>query len=381
MKRVLIVEPDRQVATRLFQILTDSGDYTVSSVETAREASLLLNQQPHDVAFIPLQEDQSLLRSLRRLQPDLRLVALPKKEQQPLPESYRGLVQGTLPRSEIRRDSVYELLEEVLAASLSPPVPPVAESEQDGTPASLSVALHTISLEDKVLTVLISRGQQLLAHTGTLTNDQASLIAEQVATNWQPGNSAQIQFARLPSRTSDLLLFTRSVADDLLTLAAQSDTAIGQVRHQAEAVLEEVAPFLGGITAPGQPGRVAVPVPSRKRPAINSFAVIWGTRRALPDGLHKPLAEIVRGLAESHSCTLSFIDITSSFVHLVVTCPSSRNSAWVASMFKRESETALQEHFAWEPGLWAPGYYATTSTEPLSQAELNLFLHQQTDHS
>lgn len=389
MKRILIVEPDEGFATRLFQALVDVGDFSVSSTPTMREACLVIAQEPHDLAFIPVEEGTSLVRSLRSLQRDLRLVAVVPTPDFELPTAFRPVVQGTLARTRVGSD-VRDVVERAFGARQLPPDTADAKAPSDPPPDSkdgevgeltLLELLQSVPLEEEILTALLSQKATVLAHGGTLDDEQASAIARRLAKTWEAAHTAQIQFIRLPSRASELLLYTRPVGDDhLLTLAARPNALVGKLRRQANSIAAKVVPLVNGGPA-GAPKRPAPVARSRsgrqgdrEMPEQRSYAIVWRPREPLSEMLHIPLRRALERIAETNACVLTHLDVDEDLVHVVAACPPGRSSAWVAHVFKQGAEAEIQKQFGMAASLWEKGYYATESADPLEQRELNLFL-------
>ena len=379
MKRILIVEPDEQFATRLFQVLVDVGDFSVSSTPTMREACLVVAQESHDLAFVPVEQGTSLIRSLRSLQRDLRLVVVVPTPDVELPAAFRPVVQGKLARTRVGSD-VRTVLERAFGARQLPPVTAdrsAAEQEAVDGGLTLPELLQSVPLDEEVLTALLSQEEALLAHGGTLDEEQASAIARRLAVTWEPSHTAQIQFIRLRSRTSDLLLYTRPVGKEhLLTLAARPNTLVGKLRRQANSIAAKVGPLVnGGLAgAPDRPAPVARRPGGQHVPEQRSYAIVWRPRERLNEMLHIPLRRALERIAAANACVLTHLEVEEDLVHVVTACPPGRSSAWAAHIFKQGAEAEIQKQFGMEAPLWEKGYYASESAEPLGQKELNLFL-------
>ena len=388
MKRILIVEPDEQFATRLFEALVDMGDFSVSSAPTMREACLVIAQEPHDLAFVPVEEGTSLIRSLRSVQRDLRLVAVVPDADAEVPPAFRPVVQGTLARTRVGAD-VKDVLERAFGSKLqAKETVDLPAGDGDGKGAgelTLVESLQSLSLVDDVLSALLSREASLLAHGGTLNEEQASAIARRLAETWESVHTAQIQFIRLPTRTSDLLLYTRSLGNQyLLTLVAKPNTLVGKLRREADAIVDKVGPLVNGGTAGDRDRTMAVASGRdhsgggrRGGPTSDqvSYAIVWRPRESLNEMLHIPLRRALERLAERNACVLTHLNVDADLVHVVAACPPGRSSAWAAHLFKQGAEAEIQKQFGMEAPLWEKGYHATQSTEPLEQKELNLFLN------
>lgn len=383
MKRILIVEPDEQFATRLFEALVDVGDFSVSSAPTMREACLIIAQEPHDLAFVPVEEGTSLIRSLRRVQRDLRLVAMVPDADAVMPTAFRPVVQGTLVRTRVGAD-VKGVLERAFGAKLPPKETvdlPVGEGDGEAAgELTLLESLQSFPLADDVLSALLSQEGVLLAHGGTLNEEQAAAVARRLAETWGPDHTAQIQFIRLPTRTSDLLLYTRLLGNgSLLTLVARPNTLVGKIRREADVILDKVAPLVNGGPA-GERDRT-VPVASARdltdRPTSDqiSYAIVWCPQEPLNEMLQIPLRRALERIAETNACVLTYLNVDADLVHVVAACPPGRSSAWAAHLFKHGAEAEIQKQFGLEAPLWEKGFHATQSAEPLEQKELNLFLN------
>jgi REP element-mobilizing transposase RayT len=86
------------------------------------------------------------------------------------------------------------------------------------------------------------------------------------------------------------------------------------------------------------------------------------------------LRRALERLAAANACVLTHTLVRPELVHLVVTCPPGRDSAWAAYLFKNGSEQVIQQQFGVAATLWDKGFYAVESADPLATAELNIFL-------
>ena len=112
-KHILVLEPDRAFALRLLHALSRIGTYTVSLTPTLKDACLQLVQNDQDLAFIPVVEGAKIIRSLRAVQPDLRLILVMPSGDEEIPVTYSGNVQGVLIKSLV--DVELEMLVENVA--------------------------------------------------------------------------------------------------------------------------------------------------------------------------------------------------------------------------------------------------------------------------
>jgi hypothetical protein len=372
---VLILEPDKEFAVRLVQALNKISGYTISVVPTVKEACLHLVQGRKDLAFIPVNEGAKIIRSLRAVQPDLRLILVTPTAGIEIPVTYSGRVQGVLIKSLIDVE-----LPVILEGVIDHPLVAESKSGTDGEEittldtAVLGSVLNKANLGRLVQTAVFASGSNLLAYCGKLKESEAATVAIRVGKGWydMPYRS-RLQFTHLPARAGDLLLYSHLVDGDyLITLVALPETPLSDLRHEAErmaAKLRNVVAgkavaqtgLLGGGNGRGVDGRP-------------SFAIVWRPVDALPVSLHVPLRRAIERLAVTNACVLTHTEIKSDLIHLVVTCPPGRDNTWAAYLFKNGSEQTLQQEYSEVANLWDTGFYATESTEPLEKAELNLFL-------
>lgn len=381
MKQILIVEPDEQFAGRLFQALVRAGDYQISSALTVREGCLIVGRQEQDLAFVPLADLEGTVEALRRLQPDLPIVVTVPGTDDAVPRAYVGQVQGILPRPAISL-GLPDLLAKVEEQAAHGGRDPSAAATGSGY-GGLAPLLQGSALPETILAALISRGEQLLAHGGTLSADQAEQVAQQVSASWKSELTGQIQFILLPSRTTDLQLYTRPVAAGmLLTLVSRAETKMETLRRQADKLAQQVLEAAGPVTAdPDAASEPALTVRVREQPpreiAEKSYALIWRSVGPLPAPLQIALRRALDRIASENGCVLTYLSVDETLVHLVVSCRPERSSAWIAHLFKREAEAAIQSQFGVEKQLWQKGYYAVEGTTPVSGAELNLIMQKE----
>ena len=376
-EHILIVEPDEDFADRLAASLKKIAPFTITIAQDAIEASLLLTRQPRDLAFIPLLENSSNpAQALRAIQPDLRLILLMPAADKNVPEAYAGKVQAVLLKSHLETD-----LPAVLDKAINRPF----VIEEDGRPytaelpsletAVLIAALQKAQLGKLVQTIVFAHKTDLLAHWGDLNITQAATVALIVGDKWQAEpNSILMQFIHLAAHAGDLLLYTREVAAGyLLTLVALPETPMHQLRQQSNQLTANLIQALQGKTLLEAGAETAADQANGNQ---KSYAIVWRPIRPIPKSLHIPLRRSMERLATANACILSYASVHEKLVHMVVTCPPGRESAWAVYLFKNGSEDSIQREYGIAATLWDTGYYSIESTQPLSEAELNIFLEQ-----
>jgi hypothetical protein len=373
MKRILLVEPEEQLAAHLFQLLVRSGDYVVSAAPSQREAALIVAEQPQDLAIVPVDVLPRAISALRSLQPDLRiLVLLPPGVDGP-PEGIADQIQGVVHRRGLEA-SLAEAMADALAREMAVPAPTPPHGGAD--PEGMAAFLQGAALHEKVLSAMIGRSGELVAHAGTLERTQATEVVEHVAVTWTRGHAVQVQFLRLQSRSSDILLYSRPVTKEyLLTLAARPEAPVGEMRKQAEALATALMPLLEPVAAEAPVSEPAAEVAATD-PVVDqvSYAVVWRSERPLARPLAITVRRVLERLASEHECQLAYVEVTRELVHAVVHCPPETTGGWVAQLLKDGSEAEMQAQSGVATRLWQQGYYAVPAVEPLGDAELSLFV-------
>ena len=393
MKRILIFDADEEAAAELKSAVEAHGERDVIVAPTLREACLVVTQLAQELAFIPWSEAENASQALLSLQPDLAIVAVvhdAKQESlQPEPEGAYALltmeeIQENLPDllGEDAEPAVAETVKEEGESAVATTVVEVERSTPSPPPGmrGFDEALEGATQHEKVVAVLLTGDDEMLKQVGSLNEDQAHLIASRISETWRPRNTALIQFLRLPSRTADLFLFTRPLHGHyLVTLVAQPGITLGKAREIVDELFRRAS--VEGGTSPGQgpsdsvvTAHVARSDPQQKV----SYALVWQPRRPLPATIQVAVRQALERIAKANSCALTYIMVEAEVIHIVVSCPSGRNTAWVANLFKKGVEEEVQEQFGVPARLWNKGYYAAHSEEPLSEAELNLFINVRT---
>ncbi len=373
-QHVLILEPDRTFALQLVRALNKIGSFNVSMVPTLKEACLQMVQTDQDLAFVPVTNGDKIIRSLRAVQPDLRLILVMSSSDEEIPITYYGNVQGVLIKSLV--DVELETLMENVARR------PIVNMQQDTAVShnnaqsldmvTLIAVLQEAKLGRLLQTIIFTQGSKLLAYWGELKENEAATVAIHVADDWVDNKMpSRLQFIRLPARAGDLLLFTHQVAEDfLVTIVTLPEAPVSEARHQARRMAKKLRAVLEGRIL-AQTGLLGNGFGAGRRP---SFVMVWRPDGILPSQLLIPLRRAISRLAVANACVLTHVQVQSTLVQLVVTVPPGRDNSWAAYLFKKGSEQTIRQEFELSGSLWETGFYATESTEPLSDTELRLFL-------
>lgn len=375
---ILILEPDKTVATRLVRALNETGSYNITAVPTIKEACLHLVQNDKNLAFIPIEEGAKIIRSLRAIQPDLRLILVTPSADIDIPVTYSGRVQGVLIEDLIEVE-LPTLIEEAFAQPFfvreEAEFKPISEKHSLDTAVLIST-FHQAQLSKLIQTVILARGNKLLAYWGNLNEREAATVALHVGRDWPADNEdlTRIQFIHLPARAGDLLLYSNQVVDDyILTLTAQPETPINECRFQTNELIPQLINVIQGKPA-NAADVMAYKQDGRSAHGRVSFAIVWRPIEPLADALQTPIQQALLRLATANGCVLTHIQIQPNLIHIVATCPHDRDSSWAAYLFKSGSEQIIQQEYGVVVSLWETGYYATESSTPLQKKELDLFM-------
>jgi hypothetical protein len=238
--------------------------------------------------------------------------------------------------------------------------------------AMLIATLQEAHLGWLIQAVVFARGSKLLAYWGELNEREAATVAIHVGEGWAANSlPSRLQFIHLPARAGDLQLFTHYVTDDyLVTLVALPEAPLTEVRQQARRMAKKLTAVIEGRVL-AQTGLLGNGFGLGKRP---SYVIVWRPLEPLPSHLRIPLRRAMSRLSAANACVLTYVQVEPDLVQLVVTVPPGRDNAWAAYLFKNGSEQTIRQEFEMSGSLWETGFYATESSEPLSDAELNLFL-------
>jgi hypothetical protein len=377
-KDILILEPDQDYANRLAQTLEQAHSAAVTIVSNSKEACLFLMKNPQELAFIPMVKGDKLVRALRAVQSDVRLVVMVPTTDSAVPGAYADKIQGVLRKPELDADLVTvlaDLFERPSPNEDSGQVEDVHDEPLPDTALIISI-MQQAELGQLITAAVFAERDNLLVHWGEINGAQAAQVVSHTGGNWrESAYSVRIQFVDIPDQTGDALLYAQRVGEEhMLTLVALPETPLHRLRSESDRLvigLHDIVTGKGVLDA-------ALPAPEsdESTPQI-SFAIVWRPLQMLPASLHIPLRRALARLADTNNCTLTQIDVKPELVHVVVTCPPGRDSSWAAYLFKNGSEATILQEFSLEAELWDTGYFATESTEPLSELELNLFLEHQ----
>jgi REP element-mobilizing transposase RayT len=115
---------------------------------------------------------------------------------------------------------------------------------------------------------------------------------------------------------------------------------------------------------------------SEDKPRISYALVIWPIE-SLPSSLRKFVANSIEEIAREADCDLKKLLVQEDQLQLLVELPPKQPSSWFAKLVKDGVKQKIQSQFGLSLELWASGFYASQSDQPLSDTELSLLKRSQ----
>ena len=245
-KNLLLVTADMNFARVLLHGLEQEGHH-VHVVKGKGEAVVRADQENCSLAFLDLDLGEKAVGdiggSLRTLNPNIRLVLFSDEDTPPALDQLRP---WTLQRKPYFLPDLITMLNEKStplskpAGSPTPSRPAVAQTSdpllpwlQDMTKAAQH--LTRLTLESSAQAALITRGDQLWAYAGQLSQNAAKELAVTVTRHWDGQKGSDLlRFVRLEATKAEHMLYATRLADDVvLALVFDAETPFSTIRSQA----------------------------------------------------------------------------------------------------------------------------------------------------
>ena len=355
MKHILLLEPKLSEAEQLAEQIESAGAYAVTRVRNMREACASLAAQPQDLALIPITRNDSLVYSLRVLQPGLPLYLMPDTPQAFIPERQLQAVQGVVQRPLILR-ALPHLLDGTWTAEFAAAQDNILDVER------LQWVLAELCADEQVRVALVVAGEQVVASHTTAENDLPTAVLGRLAHHPPRPSATQLTFLNKTDGPENLLLVAQPLTlQQTLIMGADLHAGLTHLRQLGQRVAHQLADPTAEIALP--------------RPSANQYAIVWRGKQPVAEGLCTILQNVLSKIGQLYGCTIHHLEVVPDYVHLVLTVPPQRSSGWVAETFKRQSEKLLARTLNITLPFWAEGYLARESAVPLSPAELRLISH------
>jgi REP element-mobilizing transposase RayT/CheY-like chemotaxis protein len=241
-KNPLLVTADANFASVLTYGLEQEGHH-VHVVRGKGEAVVRADEQNCSLAFLDLDLGEQAVaeigRALRALKPGLKLVLFSNADTPPALDSLRP---WTLQRKPYYLPDILTMLNQdstPLPKPASSPARPAQTSDpvlpwlSDVTKAAQH--LTRLTLESAAQAALITRGNQMWAYAGGLSQSAANELAMTVTRHWDGQKGSDLlRFVRLEATKAEHMLYATRLADDVvLALVFDAETPFSTIRSQA----------------------------------------------------------------------------------------------------------------------------------------------------
>ena len=241
-KSLLLVTADAYFAKVLLQSLEREG-YRVHIVKGKGEAVVRADEQNCSLAFLDTDLGQRLAseigRALRTLNPNIRLVLFSDEDTPPALDEIRP---WTLLRKPYHLPELLNMLNNNSTPISKPaktptPSTPVQTTELPWLQDVRKAAQHLtrLTLESSAQAALITRGNNLWAYAGQLSQGAAKELAVTVTRHWDGQKGSDLlRFVRLEATKAEHMLYATRIADDVvLALVFDAETPFSTIRTQA----------------------------------------------------------------------------------------------------------------------------------------------------
>lgn len=373
--QVLILEPDPVIATRIEAALKLHGRYLPQRAESLQAACRMLTNRKYGMAIIPAEEANRQAQSMRALQPDLPIVLTISKESERSHVADLQKFQGHLTLDDLENELPAMLIQARWQNNQQ--IPQSSNSwfgDDTFSRNSLRDLCRSIQLDSHVQQVILSKDQDFVACGWVDDDARAKEVVKRLSNTWDGGiRSSQIQFYKIGDEEVPSLLYSRLVDGYLLTLVARHDASLPVIRSQSDRLTAEIT---------GKPIDVRLPSQVEQRtkskatvieggPRLTYALVIWPIE-PLPSSLQKFITSSIEEIAKEADCDLKKLLVQGDRIQVLVELPSGRPSSWFVKLLKDGVKRKIQSQFGLSLELWASGFYASQSDQPLSETELNL---------
>jgi REP element-mobilizing transposase RayT/CheY-like chemotaxis protein len=267
---LLLVSADTSFAQVLLHGLEQEG-YRVSIVKGKGEAVVRADEENCSLAFLDMDLGYRVVidigRALRMLNPTIRFIVFSREDVPPalddiapsmlspkpyfLPDVLNMLNNKSTPISEPIRKTQAATSNSSSQVQMSNPALPWL---QDVTKAAQH--LTRLTLESSAQAALITRGDNLWAYAGQLSQGAAKELAVTVTRHWDGQKGSDLlRFVRLEATKAEHMLYATRIADDVvLALVFDAETPFSTIRTQAGQLAQSLSiPGAEGMETPVEP--------------------------------------------------------------------------------------------------------------------------------
>ncbi len=375
MVKILVIETDQQIASRLHVSLQAVSRTQTKIVTSMREARLELTKQHYNLAFIPADTAAQNALGLKVVQPDLSVIVYHFGLDESPGDEDLDLFQAVMTLNDLEI-SLPEIVAQVRwnQSDLSLSKYGASQSKELLSQERLSELCRIVKLEGSVQQIILSRGDEFVAHGWVQSNERAQEVLTTINDSWIGGKrTAQVQYMYSSLSDDPVVLYTQLVGRDLLTLVARRDTPIPELRAQATGLADEMLGISGQLNDIGEVAPTNLAWQSgRLGQYPSSYAIILWTIDAIPTPIEDLISTSIKRVANENDFSVEYLDIQRDHVQIVVLCHVPRTSSWIVNIIKAGIEQDIQGQYGLAPSLWVTGYYVTETDEPLTGAKLDL---------
>ncbi|MFT3892345.1 MAG: IS200/IS605 family transposase [Anaerolineales bacterium] len=243
-KNLLLVSGDAYFGKLLLQALEREG-YTVHVTKGKGEAVVRADEHNCSLAFLDsdlgVKSVSEIGRALRMLNPNMRLALFSDQDTPPMLDEIQP---WTLLRKPFYLPEILTMLKDnsnPISKPASKPSPSTPVQTATPEPAWLQdvskAAQHLtrLTLESSAQAALITRGNNLWAYAGQLSQNAAKELAMTVTRHWDGQKGSDLlRFVRLEATKAEHMLYATRIADDVvLALVFDAETPFSTIRSQA----------------------------------------------------------------------------------------------------------------------------------------------------
>ena len=268
-QRILVIDPDMAFATLLKESLEQTQLYEIVTAHDGQAALGALAQDGWAMAILDLGLTDppagQMAQSVHAQHPELPLMVIPLDGDTLPPEISTLGVQGVLTKPFFLPDLPGLVARAMSAQSPTPVSSAMAETPElpvqptraergnsarwTGDKAKLTAPLSALARELNAETVMLTCGDDLVAHAGRLARGEAEQLGRVIVASWRASAQVakllgreKVRFEQSMQEGSDYVLYSLSVKGEMvLTVALNSHTPLGIVRYHTKRAAETIA--------------------------------------------------------------------------------------------------------------------------------------------
>jgi hypothetical protein len=378
MKRsILILTGDREISQQLAGLFQSAGVDDVTVVTSMREACLALSVQNVHLALVSQAKAAHQVRTLQAICPELPIILVADASEVSITDVTLDKTLGLYTTAQLGT-SLPKLLSLAWPQDQPGESSPRQQGETAGSGRGIDLALEAACAEvdwrEEIAQVVMAVEGQVVTFCGEDDEAMAAAVAEEA---WQAlaggGSTPQVQYLRLGKPPRAVMFYTRPFAGGLLTTVADPRMPVYTIRQWAQRLVGLVIEQSGDYPIVGFAG-LASELAEAEESDEHTFALAWRPVKQLPEEMQEFIRRRIPEVAKENLCILGYLSVQERLIHLVLTCPPGRSSAWAVKLFKESTEQAVRLQYPLSDSLWQRGYLAGDPVDPSTTTALDLFL-------